>query len=67
MLNDEIRKNDDMLDAIMESLRRKGTISKLKSQIRAEVYNTLEDKTVVVRKRYGFHDSIYKSLLINFL
>ncbi|KAJ1423199.1 hypothetical protein B484DRAFT_398744 [Ochromonadaceae sp. CCMP2298] len=45
MIRDEIVAQTDLADAITEALKRKGVYSKMKAQLRAEVYHTLEDKT----------------------
>jgi hypothetical protein len=45
MIRDEIVAQTDLSDAITEALKRKGVYSKMKAQLRAEVYHTLEDKT----------------------
>ena len=47
MIRDEIVAQSDLVEAIVEALERKGVYSKLKSQLRAEVYHVLEDKTTV--------------------
>jgi hypothetical protein len=44
MIRDEIVAQSDLVEAITESLKRKGVYSKIKSQVRAEVFHTLEDK-----------------------
>lgn len=46
MIRDEIVSQTDLLEAIEEALHRKGVYSKIKSQLRAEVFHTLEDKSV---------------------
>lgn len=46
MIKEEINSSEDMISAIKEVLRRRGTLAELKSRIRAEVYNAMEDKTV---------------------
>lgn len=45
MIRDEIVAQSDLVEAITEALKRKGVYSKMKSQLRAEVFHTLEDKT----------------------
>lgn len=45
MIRDEIVAQSDLVEAITEALVRKGVYSKIKSQLRAEVFHTLEDKT----------------------
>lgn len=45
MIRDEIVAQSDLVEAISEALTRKGVFSKIKSQLRAEVFHTLEDKT----------------------
>lgn len=47
MIRDEIVAQSDLVEAISEALKRKGVYSKIKSQLRAEVFHTLEDKTTV--------------------
>lgn len=47
MLRDELVSQSDLLEAIKEALERKGVYPKLKSQLRAEVYHTLEDKSFI--------------------
>eukprot|EP01032_Pedospumella_encystans_P036945 gene36945-41821_t len=47
MIRDEIVAQSDLVEAISEALKRKGVYSKIKSQLRAEVFHTLEDKTIV--------------------
>ena len=47
MLRDEIVAQTDLVDAITEALKRKGVYSAIKSKLRAEVFHTLEDKTVI--------------------
>ena len=47
MIRDEIVAQSDLVEAICEALKRKGVYSKIKSQLRAEVFHTLEDKTTV--------------------
>ena len=49
MIRDEIVSQEDLLDAVKHALERKGTLQKVKAHIRAEVYHTLEDKTVVTK------------------
>mmetsp|Transcript_55203 Transcript_55203/g.109035 ORF Transcript_55203/g.109035 Transcript_55203/m.109035 type:complete len:133 (+) Transcript_55203:69-467(+) len=44
MIRDEIVAQSDLVEAITEALERKGVYSKIKSQLRAEVFHTLEDK-----------------------
>jgi hypothetical protein len=45
MIRDEIVAQTDLVEAITEALARKGVYSKLKSQLRAEVFHTLDDKS----------------------
>jgi hypothetical protein len=45
MIRDEIVAQSDLFEAITEALKRKGVHSRLKAQLRAEVYHVLEDKT----------------------
>lgn len=45
MIRDEIVAQSDLVEAITEALVRKGVYSKIKSQLRAEVFHTLEDKS----------------------
>eukprot|EP01038_Epipyxis_sp_PR26KG_P011085 gene11085-14880_t len=46
MIKEVVNTQEDLTEAIKEALIRKGVYSKIKSQIRAEVYHSLEDKTV---------------------
>lgn len=46
MIRDEIVSEMDLVDAVKTALNRKGVSAAVKSQIRAEVFHTLEDKTV---------------------
>ncbi len=46
MIRDELVSQGDLVEAIQEALERKGVYSKIKSQLRAEVFHTLEDKSV---------------------
>lgn len=46
MLREEIHTDNDLVDAVKEALERKGILSQIKAQIRAEVFHSLEDKTV---------------------
>ena len=46
MIRDEIVSEMDLVEAVKTALDRKGVTAAVKSQIRAEVYHTLEDKTV---------------------
>ena len=47
MIREEIVSQADLLEAVSNALERKGTLQKVKAHIRAEVYHTLEDKSVV--------------------
>ena len=51
MIRDEIVAQSDLVEAISEALKRKGVYSKIKSQLRAEVFHTLEDKTVTAPEK----------------
>jgi len=42
---DQIDSTSELSEAIYESLRRKGTLNQIKAKIRAEIYNTIEDKS----------------------
>ena len=46
MIRDEIASEMDLVEAVKKALDRKGATAAIKSQIRAEVFHTLEDKTV---------------------
>ena len=46
MSRGEIVAESDLVSAVESSLKRNGAYSKLKAQLRAEVFHTLEDKTV---------------------
>ena len=47
MIRDEIVAQSNLVEAISEALKRKGVYSKIKSQLRAEVFHTLEDKRLL--------------------
>lgn len=46
MIRDELVAEEDLVEAVKTALERKGVAAQVKSQIRAEVFHTLEDKTV---------------------
>lgn len=46
MSRNEIVADVDLINAVQDALKRRGLYSKLKAQVRAEVYNILEDKAV---------------------
>lgn len=48
MSRDEIAASDDIASAVQEALQRSGAYRKIKAQIRAQVFQTLEDKTVAM-------------------
>ena len=60
MLNDDIQSNDDLSLAVKGALERKGVLKDIRAKIRAEVYHTLEDKTVTV-SRPGIFNSSYST------
>ena len=43
---DQIDSTSELSEAIYERLRRKGTLNQIKAWIRADIYHTIEDKTV---------------------
>jgi lisH domain-containing protein FOPNL len=43
--------DEDILTLVREALRRRGTLSKIKANIRAEVYHALEDKSAEVPRK----------------
>ena len=45
-ISDEIDSTTELTEAIYETLKRKGTLNKIKARLRAEIYNTIEDKSV---------------------
>ncbi len=51
MIREELVTQGDLTEAIREALDRKGISSKIKSQLRAEVYHTLEDKSVPIPEK----------------
>jgi hypothetical protein len=46
MISDEISHETDLLEAVKATLNRRGVASSVKAQLRAEVFHTLDDKTV---------------------
>lgn len=58
MLNDDINGTEDLSLAVKTALERKGILKDIRAKIRAEVYHTLEDKTVMVT-RPGIFNSSY--------
>jgi hypothetical protein len=46
MNRNEIVPDIDIINAVQDAMKRRGLFSKLKAQVRAEVYHILEDKTV---------------------
>lgn len=51
MIRDEIVAQSDLVEAVTEALKRKGVYAKIKSQLRAEVFHTLEDKSTPVPEK----------------
>ena len=49
MSNGEIDSASELHSVIMDSLKRRGVIGKVSANVRAEVFHTLEDKTVNAR------------------
>jgi len=60
MLTDDIQSNEDLSLAVKAALERKGVLKDIRAKIRAEVYHTLEDKTVAV-SRPGIFNSSYSA------
>lgn len=47
MIKEDILTTDDLIGSVKEVLNRRGVIDTLKARIRAEVYHTLEEKSIV--------------------
>ena len=57
---ENIESNEDLSLAVKTALERKGVLKDIRAKIRAEVYHTLEDKTVTV-SRPGIFNSSYST------
>lgn len=51
MSRNEIVADVDLINAVQDAMKRRGLFSKLKAQVRAEVYHILEDKSVVMPEK----------------
>lgn len=51
MISDELSHESDLLDAVKATLERRGVASSVKAQLRAEIFHTLDDKTVDLPKK----------------
>lgn len=62
MNRNEIVADIDLINAVQDAMKRRGLFSKLKAQVRAEVYHILEDKSVVMPEKP--HDIFVVSELV---
>ena len=49
-LHDDIDTPSDLHDAMIASLDRRGVLGQIKSRIRAEVFHTIEDKSIGMQR-----------------